>query len=138
MSSWKSGFSLIIVDALDCGSLTSSSILLQHEIVQEDCRRDVDVNVFSMNDTNIKNGPIHFYPTNDRDAFITNVVKYCVQIGDRQPLTSSQAAYLIVSKEVSVDGRIAADLTEQIEHGARQISIRGRTHHVMMHQPIFE
>ena len=91
-----------------------------------------------MNDTTHKNGPIHFYPTNDRDAFISNVVEYCVQVGERQPLLSSQAAWLVASRQVSVDGVVETNLARDVEPGARQISIRGRTHHVMVHQPIFE
>ena len=51
-----------------------------------------------MNGTRAKDGPIHFYPTNDRDAFVANVVEYCVQIGEHQPLLRSQAAWLVTSR----------------------------------------
>lgn len=91
-----------------------------------------------MNNMTPKNGPIHFYPTHDRDAFIANVVEYCVHIGERQPLLRSQAAWLVASKQVVIDGKIVTDLGSHVEPGARQISIRGRNHHVMVHQPIFE
>lgn len=91
-----------------------------------------------MSTTHVKNGPIHFYPTPDRDSFLANVVEYCVQIGEHQPLTKSQAAYLVVSKEVSIDGQVATDLTEKVEQGVRQVGIRGKVHHVVVHQPIFE
>ena len=91
-----------------------------------------------MNNTTSKDGPIHFYPTNERDSFISNVVEYCVHIGERQPLLKSQAAWLVASKQVIVDGEVTTDLCGKVATGARQISIRGRTHHVMVHQTIFE
>ncbi len=88
--------------------------------------------------TNTKDGPIHFYPTNERDSFIANVVEYCVHIGEHQPLLKSQAAWLVASKQVIIDGVVMTDLCEKVEHGVRQINIRGRTHHVMVHQAVFE
>lgn len=91
-----------------------------------------------MNNTTPKNGPIHFYPTNERDSFVANVVEYCVQIGERQPLLKSQAAWLVSSKQVLIDGAVATNLSKHVEPGVRQIAIRGRTHHVVVHQPIFE
>lgn len=91
-----------------------------------------------MNDTRIKDGPIHFYRTNDRDSFIANVVEYCVHIGEHQPLTSSQASYLVASKQVEVDGKLATNLVERLPGGTWEVSIRGRKHHVVVHPPILE
>jgi len=85
-----------------------------------------------------KDGPIHFYPTHERDSFIANVVEYCVHIGEHQPLLSSQASWLVASGQVIIDGNVATDLSKHVEPGVRQINIRGRNHHVMVHQPIFE
>lgn len=86
----------------------------------------------------INDGPIHFYPTNERDSFIANIVEYCVQIGEHQPLLGSHADWFVASKQVLVDGVVMTDLGEKVEPGVRQISIRGRTHHVMVHQALFE
>ncbi len=91
-----------------------------------------------MNDTHVKNGPIHFYPTADRDAYISNVVEYCVQVGERQPLTGNQAAWLVASKQVTVDGRVVSALTESVPQGTWEVVIRSRKHHVVVHPAIME
>lgn len=91
-----------------------------------------------MNNTRAKDGPIHFYPTNDRDAFVANVVEYCVQIGEHQPLTRSQAGWLVASKQVLVDGAPMTNLVSRVPSGTWEISIRGRKHHVVVHQAMVE
>lgn len=91
-----------------------------------------------MNKATPKNGPIHFYPTQERDSFIANVVEYCVHVGERQPLLGSQAAWLVASKQVTIDNREMTNLSARVEPGPRLIGVRGRTHHVVVHQPIFE
>lgn len=106
-------------------------------LCQEDLRVERDCTVLRMNDTH-KNGPINFYPTNERDAAIANVVEYCVQIGERQPLLRSQAAWLVVSGQVQLDGQPATKLGEEVSLGARQVTIRGRNHHVVVHPAMKE
>lgn len=91
-----------------------------------------------MNDTQAKNGPIHFYPTAERDAYISNVVEYCVQVGERQPLTETQAAWLVASKQVTVEGRVVSALTATVPHGTWEIMIRSKKHHVVVHPAIME
>lgn len=91
-----------------------------------------------MNDTTAKSGPIHFYPTETRDSGIAHVVEYCVQIGDRQPLLMSQAAWLVCDKQVTVDGKVWSKLTEKVPQGTWEIVIRGRKHHVIVHPAFFE
>jgi hypothetical protein len=91
-----------------------------------------------MNDTTGKSGPIHFYPTEQRDAGIAHVVEYCVQIGDRQPLTRSQAAWLVSDQQVTVDGRVVSKLNEKVAQGTWEVTIRGRKHHVVVHPAFFE
>lgn len=105
-------------------------------MIQEYIIHDIGINVRLMN--NHKDGPIHFYPTYDRDSFIANVVEYCVHIGERQPLLKSQASWLVASSQVIVDGLAFTDLSKKVNPGARQICIRGKNHHVMVHQPVFE
>lgn len=91
-----------------------------------------------MNDIRTKNGPIHYYPTAERDSNIASVVEYCVQIGERQPIMKSQAAWLVASDQVLVDGKPASSFTRQIPFGTWQITIRGRNHHVIVHPAIKE
>jgi hypothetical protein len=91
-----------------------------------------------MNNTRTKNGPIHFYPTAERDANISNVVEYCVQIGERQPLTETQAAWLVASKQVTVEGQLMNDLAIIIPHGTWEIMVRSKKHHVVVHPAIME
>lgn len=91
-----------------------------------------------MNDLRRKDGPIHFYPTADRDAFVANVVEYCVHIGEHQPLMKSQAAWLVASNQVQIDGKHLNKLTARIANGTWEITIRGRKHHVVVHPPITE
>lgn len=91
-----------------------------------------------MTTKNTKSGPIHYYPTENRDADITHIVEYCVQLGERQPLTASQSVWLVASKQVLVDGRVACDATERIAHGTWEVSIRGKKHHVVVHPALKE
>lgn len=92
--------------------------------------------VTSMNDN--KNGPINFYTSTERDALIAQVVEYCVQIGERQPLNGSQAAYLVVSGQVSVDGEVVRNLAAKIPHGMWNVSVRNKNHHVVVHGSLLE
>lgn len=85
-----------------------------------------------------KSGPIHFVPTEQRDTSIAHIVEYCVQVADRQPLTRSQAAWLVSDQQVSVDGRVVSKLSEKITLGTWEITIRGRKHHVVVHPAYFE
>jgi hypothetical protein len=90
-----------------------------------------------MSDTHIKNGPIHFYPTAERNSFISNVVEYCVHIGERQPLTQTQASWLVARGDVVIDGsKPRLDLI--LLNGTWEINIRGRKHHVIVHPAITE
>jgi len=91
-----------------------------------------------MNDTTGKSGPIHFYPTETRDSGIANVVEYCVQVGDRQPLTRTQSMWLVSDKQVTVDGKVWNKLTEKVPQGTWEVVIRGRKHHVIVHPAFFE
>lgn len=90
-----------------------------------------------MNDKS-KDGPIHFYPTADRDSYPANVVEYCVQLGEHQPLTRTQAAHLVATNQVTIDSAPLVKLTERIGQGAWEIGIRGRKHHVIVYPPIME
>jgi len=90
-----------------------------------------------MNDTS-KNGPIYFFPTEERDECIGNIVEYVVQVGDKQPLTRSQSCWLVSDGQVSVDGRVTRDLGERIKLGTWEITIRGRKHHVVVHPAFWE
>lgn len=91
-----------------------------------------------MNDTTGKSGPIHFYHTETRDSGIADVVEYCVQVGDRQPLTRTQSMDLVLDMQVTVDGKVWNKLTEKVPQGTWEIVIRGRKHYVIVHPAIFE
>lgn len=91
-----------------------------------------------MNNTTKKSGPIHFYPTELRDANIAHVVEYCVQVGDRQPLNGSQSMWLVSDKQVTVDGKVWNDLTQKLPQGTWEVTIRGRKHHVVVHPAFVE
>lgn len=79
-----------------------------------------------------KDGPIHFYTSYERESNIETVVEYVVQVGERQPLNSTQAAYLVGLGQVTLDGKPIKS-GERIPHGAWQINIRGKNHHVVVH-----
>lgn len=79
-----------------------------------------------------KDGPIHFYTSYERESYIETVVEYVVQVGERQPLNSTQASYLVGLGQVTLDGKPIA-LGTRILHGAWQINIRGKNHHVLVH-----
>lgn len=89
-------------------------------------------------DATRKGGPIHFYPTDERPALLANVVEYCVQVGERQPLNRSQADFLVVSGAVSVDGEARAGVADRLPIGAFQVTIRGRNHQVFVHPQLVE
>lgn len=84
-----------------------------------------------------KNGPIHFYTSYERESYIEKVVEYVVQVGERQPLNGTQAGYLVGRGEVMVDSQRVKPGTK-IPHGAWQISIRGKNHHVVIHGTVTE
>ena len=91
-----------------------------------------------MNNTFGKSGPIHFYPTEQRPERLPNIVEYCVQLGDRQPLTSSQAGWLVSSGQVLVDGRPVRDLALRLPQGTWEITVRGRNHQVVVYPAMWE
>jgi len=77
-------------------------------------------------------GPIHFYTSYERESNIETVVEYCVQVGERQPLNRTQAAYLVARGDVVLDGR-KVRLGEVVPHGAWQLNVRGKNHHLVVH-----
>lgn len=79
-----------------------------------------------------KDGPIHFYTSYERDSNIETVVEYCVQVGEHQPLNRTQAAYLVGRGDVMLDGR-RAKLGDVVAHGAWQLNVRGKNHHIVVH-----
>jgi hypothetical protein len=81
---------------------------------------------------NIKNGPIHFYTTPERESSVDAVVEYCIQLGERQSINRSQASYLISKGDVTIDGRIPK-IGEVIPHGTWQLSIRNKNHHLVVY-----
>jgi hypothetical protein len=81
----------------------------------------------------VKNGPIHYYTSTERNATIAAVVEYCVQLGEKQPINRSQASNLIISGEVSVEDKLIADLNFVIPHGTWKFKIRNRNHHLIVH-----
>jgi hypothetical protein len=81
---------------------------------------------------NTKNGPIHFFTSYERESHIETVVEYCVQVGEGQPLNRTQASYLVGRGDVLLEGR-QPDLGEIIPHGAWQLTVRGRNHHLVVH-----
>jgi len=91
-----------------------------------------------MNDTTGKSGPIHFYPTEQRPERIPNIVEYCVQLGDRQPLLGSQAVWLVSSGQVLVDGKVVDDCATKLPQGTWQVTIRGRNHQVVVYPAFWE
>lgn len=79
-----------------------------------------------------KNGPIHFYTSYERDSNIEAVVEYCVQVGEHQAINRTQAAFLVGRGDVTIDGR-KAKLGDIVPHGAWQLNVRGKNHHLMVH-----
>jgi hypothetical protein len=91
-----------------------------------------------MNDTNGKSGPIHFYPTEERNTGVGNVVEYCIQVGEKQPINRTQACWIITRGDVLVDGKVEHDLARKLAQGPWEVTIRGRKHHVLVHPAIRE
>lgn len=91
-----------------------------------------------MNDTTVKSGPIHFYPTEQRPERIGHIVEYCVQTGDRQPLTTSQASWLVASGEVKIDGDVVTNAAKRLPTGTWEVTIRGRNHQVVVYPAFWE
>ena len=87
---------------------------------------------------NVKNGPVHYYCTPDRDSFPTYVVEHVVQIGERQYLSRSQARAMIGDGLVTLNGKKIDSLKRPIQPGALTLKIRGVTHHVVIHGTIRE
>ncbi len=81
----------------------------------------------------VKNGPIHFYPTDERAAHLANVVEYCVQLGERQPITRSQADFLVIDGQVTIEGQPTLKVDHLLGLGTWKVTIRGRNHHVVVH-----
>jgi hypothetical protein len=79
-----------------------------------------------------KDGPIHFYTSYERDSNIETVVEYCIQVGERQPINHTQAAYLVGRGDVTLDGR-KVRLGEVLAHGAWQLNVRGKNHQLVVH-----
>ena len=86
----------------------------------------------------MKSGPIHFYPTADRDTGVGHVVMYCVQVGERQPLNRTQACWLVTSGNVLVDGLLENNNARKLPLGTWEVTIRDRKHHVVVHPAIHE
>ena len=91
-----------------------------------------------MNNSRNKSGPIHFFPTDERNTGIGHVVEYCVQVGERQPLNRTQACWLVTQGAVLVDGSTELDLARRLALGTWEVTIRGRKHHVVVHPPTNE
>ena len=80
-----------------------------------------------------KSGPVHFFVTSERDAHLADVVEYCVQVGERHHITRSQARGLVGDGKVLVDGALPKKCYTKLSSGPHALSIRGRTHHVIVH-----
>lgn len=90
-----------------------------------------------MTKKHFKNGPIHFIPTAERDPVLHTIVEYCVQKGEKQYINASQAAYLISTGQVYVDG-IKKTTVYKIGLGVKSVKIRDRVHIVIIHPAITE
>lgn len=85
-----------------------------------------------------KSGPIHFFTSYERSALIASVVEYCVQVGERQPLTRTQAAHLVASGQVTLDGTTVTRLGALVPDGTWRLGVRGKDHHVVIHGTLKE
>ena len=79
-----------------------------------------------------KDGPIHFFTSFERESNIETVVEYCIQVGERQAINQTQAAYLVGRGDVTLDGR-KMKLGEIVPHGAWQLNVRNKNHHLVVH-----